>query len=98
MAQIYEKYNYDIYQQAYCLSILSNCVGGERDTASTLEDLLATRVQKFIGEIPGEWKVAYGPCVYKTDEKPWEGKVQGPENAWFAARSNGSDGDFCVML
>lgn len=86
----------DIYQQAYQLSLLSNCAGGQRDTATNLEQYLTNKVDQFIGQVNGSWQISYGPIVYKSSEDNYQGKVQGPENACFAATSS-ANGNVCVL-
>jgi hypothetical protein len=76
---------YDEFQQLYCLSAASMAVGGLEGTEQALEETMNTTLRTYIPQLTGNWRLAWGPRVFKSEK---DNTSMGPDNAWFAAVSD----------
>ncbi|RYC56616.1 hypothetical protein CHU98_g9587 [Xylaria longipes] len=78
-----DPYNYDLFQQIYCLSMAVNIVSGYEGPEATLQAALKQALNRVLPQLTGNWRVSWGPRVYK--EKNQDSTDGGPDNVWFAA-------------
>lgn len=83
---------YDLSQQLYCLNAAANAVGQKQEDEQSLETAMNIALNTYIPQLTGNWKVTWGPRVFKS--KP-NVTTSGPENAWFAAED--ADQKICVI-
>ncbi|KAI0846279.1 hypothetical protein F5Y00DRAFT_272090 [Daldinia vernicosa] len=77
-------FDYNIFQQIYCLSFSSGLVSNKKGTETNLQDALKIALGDTLPRLPGDWSISWGPRVFK--EKP-DDPATGPDNTWFAAIS-----------
>ncbi|KAI8946621.1 hypothetical protein F4801DRAFT_563819 [Xylaria longipes] len=78
-----DPYNYDLFQQIYCLSMATGIVSNYEGPEATLQAMLKQALNKVLPQLTGNWSLSWGPRVYKeTNQDSTEG---GPDNVWFAA-------------
>ncbi|KAI0904520.1 hypothetical protein F4823DRAFT_567633 [Ustulina deusta] len=77
-----DNFNFDIFQQIYCLSFLTGSVGGHEAPEATLQAILKEFLTETLPQLTGSWTLSWGPRVYKEIPESPEG---GPDNVWFAA-------------
>ncbi|KAK1993467.1 hypothetical protein LX36DRAFT_714581 [Colletotrichum falcatum] len=77
------RYPYNVWQQIYCLSAASNSVAAKVATEADLQAAMERALEEKLPRIGGDWRVSWGPRVYK----PRPEKKGAVENAWFAAAS-----------
>ncbi|KAI1814730.1 hypothetical protein GGS20DRAFT_395421 [Poronia punctata] len=77
------KFDYNLFQQMYCLSMVSGIVSGVQGPEQDLQKIMKDTLKAKLQNLPGNWKITFGPRVFK-----WRNKctnVGGPDNVWFAA-------------
>ena len=65
--------SYDINQQVFTLSYLSNAVSGLKGDAAQLEPIFVKRANKFLADdrirgLIGDWSIAWGPVVFEFSD------------------------------
>lgn len=78
-----DNFNFDIFQQIYCLSFVAGSVGSMEGSEATLQAKMKQALAKTLPELTGSWTLSWGPRVYK--EQTPESSKGGPDNVWFAA-------------
>ncbi|KAJ8129202.1 hypothetical protein O1611_g4430 [Lasiodiplodia mahajangana] len=76
------QYNYDLFQQIYCLSFMAGFVGW-KGSEETLQNALKQTLEETLPHLTGNWAVSWGPRVYKVYYPDSESTP--PDNTWFAA-------------
>ncbi|KAI2773234.1 hypothetical protein F4815DRAFT_488356 [Daldinia loculata] len=76
------EFDYNLFQQIYCLSMVTGVVSNKKDTETNLQDALKKTLDDILPRLTGAWSISWGPRVFK--EKPDESEG-GPDNVWFAA-------------
>ena len=74
----------EVFRQVFALSAASNLVGNYKGTQSYLQSCLEAELPSIVDEISGQWKVVWGPVVWK--DQP-DNSETGPDNSWFVARN-----------
>ncbi|KAH8165089.1 hypothetical protein CIB48_g3149 [Xylaria polymorpha] len=78
-----DPYNYNLFQQIYCLSFATGAVGNQQDTEANIQAALKESLKKTLPKLTGNWALSWGPRIFKEErEDPAKG---GPDNAWYAA-------------
>ncbi|KAI0097366.1 hypothetical protein GGR51DRAFT_566575 [Nemania sp. FL0031] len=77
-----DRYNYDLFQQIYCLSFCANFVDWH-GSEETLQTALRQTLDEALPNLTGNWTVSWGPRVYKKYSP--ESEDSPPDNTWFAA-------------
>lgn len=75
------KFNFDIYQNAYCFAMASGGVGKLKGSDSYLQGVLKKALEKNIPTLTGDWSIGWGPRVFK---KLPESITGGPDHTCFA--------------
>ncbi|KAI1655550.1 hypothetical protein F4813DRAFT_398148 [Daldinia decipiens] len=75
------EFDYNLFQQIYCLSMATGVVSNKEDTEANLQAALKKTLDDTLPRLTGAWSISWGPRVFK--EKPDESKG-GPDNVWFA--------------
>ena len=105
--------SYDINQQVFTLSYLSNAAAGLKGDASQLEQRFTTRATQFLADdrirgMIGDWSIAWGPVVFEFCDDPArlvekafcaaiDKATERATNAAFIARRKGAGGDTYVL-
>ncbi|KAI0896540.1 hypothetical protein F4806DRAFT_508407 [Annulohypoxylon nitens] len=77
-------FDYNLFQEIYCLSFASNIVSGIEGSEKDLEETMKEALNNVLRCLPGGWVVSWGPRVFKNDSNSSCGP---PDNVWFAAVS-----------
>ncbi|KAI0427982.1 hypothetical protein F5Y09DRAFT_349944 [Xylaria sp. FL1042] len=77
-----DPYNYDIFQQIYCLCMATGAVGNIIDSEENLQAALKKALDEHLPELSGSWTISWGPRVYQEQTPD---SLGGPDNVWFAA-------------
>jgi hypothetical protein len=77
-----QKYDFDLYQQIYCFSMISGAIGQTQGSEKFLQDALIETLNDSLPKLPGNWTISWGPRVFQ--EKNPEFDEGGPDNTWFA--------------
>ncbi|KAI0874740.1 hypothetical protein GGS24DRAFT_500450 [Hypoxylon argillaceum] len=78
-----EQYDYDLFQQIYCLSMITGIVSNKHGSEETLENAMKQALGEALPHLKGNWNVSWGPRVYQEND-PYS-DFGGPDNVWFAA-------------
>ncbi|KAI1442919.1 hypothetical protein F5Y02DRAFT_420523 [Annulohypoxylon stygium] len=78
-------FDYNLFQQIYCLSFASNIVSGFEGSEKDLEKRMKEALNKVLPCLPGDWVISWGPRVFKKDDP--NSSCGPPDNVWFAAVS-----------
>ncbi|KAI1495903.1 hypothetical protein F5X99DRAFT_402064 [Biscogniauxia marginata] len=83
-------YDFNIFQQIYCLSMMTGFVSKQTGSEQFLQDKLKECLDEALPELPGSWSISWGPRVYQElnpeeEDKSDESDKRGPDNVWFAA-------------
>ncbi|KAI1194026.1 hypothetical protein F5X97DRAFT_338231 [Nemania serpens] len=76
-----DKWNYNLFQQIYCFSMITGIVGEIKASEQELQDAMIATFNEVVPGLSGSWTISWGPRVYKEEDKP----DTGPDNVWFAA-------------
>ncbi|KAI0535031.1 hypothetical protein GGR58DRAFT_519709 [Xylaria digitata] len=78
-----DEYNYNLFQQIHCLSMLTGIVSKKKDTEKNIQDALEQSLEQALPQLSGSWSISWGPRVFKKrdDESP----KKALDNAWSAA-------------
>ncbi len=60
-----DNFNFDIFQQIYCLSFVAGSVGSMEGSEATLQAKMKQALAKTLPELTGSWTLSWGPRVYK---------------------------------
>ncbi|KAJ2988461.1 hypothetical protein NUW58_g3967 [Xylaria curta] len=81
--KIDDDFNYNLFQQIYCLSMASNIVGKTEGTEANLQAAMKQALNQKLPILTGSWALSWGPRVYQEQDP--DSPKGGPDNAWFAA-------------
>ncbi|OTB05989.1 hypothetical protein M426DRAFT_10125 [Hypoxylon sp. CI-4A] len=73
----------NLFQQLYCLSMVSNVVSQSQGSEQELERKMKQELDEGLPKLPGQWVTSWGPRVFK--EKNPTSSEGGPDNVWYAA-------------
>ncbi|KAI0977643.1 hypothetical protein F4678DRAFT_413627 [Xylaria arbuscula] len=76
-------FNYNLFQQIYCLSMVTGIVGKVEGPEADLQAQMKQKLSELLPSLTGSWSITWGPRVYQV-ENP-ESDKGGPDNVWFAA-------------
>ncbi|KAH7882543.1 hypothetical protein F5I97DRAFT_265912 [Phlebopus sp. FC_14] len=71
----------DVFQQVFSLSLASNAINDQTGTQANLQAALTVLLDLVVPAV-GDWKVVWGPVVWKNDPDDTE---TGPDNSWYIA-------------
>ncbi|KAI0205628.1 hypothetical protein F4808DRAFT_239716 [Astrocystis sublimbata] len=78
-----DQFDYDLFQQIFCLSMATGIVSDQQGPEAVLQNAMKKSLTKALPKLPGKWSISWGPRILK--EKNKESEKGGPDNVWFAA-------------
>lgn len=73
--------SFNVFQQVFYLSLASNLVNDVEGTLESLQSALQDRLASALPKIGTDWKVVWGPVVWKFKDND----STGPDNSWYIA-------------
>jgi hypothetical protein len=76
--------SYNVFQQVFALSLISNEVAKYKGTEANLQAATQDVLPGLLGYVGKGWEVAWGPKVWKHDP---DNSATGSDNFWFVAKN-----------